>query len=278
MAIDQETSPATTDLKPNLPVIENEIPTYRAVSTRALLAVVCGLMAMFSFAHPFFYLFAILAVVLGVSADRAIQRYPDALTGQTIARVGVLLGLVFGLSIATITTLQDYLIRREAEKFAVHYGERLKEAPLLELYWLGLPPNTREQVTAEENWAQIQGSSKQEQAMAEMEKAPLKLLSERLKSSADQKIAFKNVEYQTQDSDNTPLILAVYEIDGPASSEHEAKEFAGVVFKGMIPEGSRIYEWWASDIRYPYTPATYTPPVKPVDDGHGHGAGDGHGH
>lgn len=278
MAIDQETSPATADRTPNLPVIENEIPTYRAVSTRALVAVLCGLISVFSFAHPFFYLFAILAVVLGVTADRKIQRYPDALTGQTLARVGVLLGLVFGLSIATVTTLQNYLIRREAEKFATHYAERLKQAPLLELYWLGLPPTTREKVTAEENWAQLQASSKQDQAMDDMSKAPLKALNERLKSSADQKIAFKTVEFQTEDSDTLPLILAVFEIDGPASKTHEAKEFAAVAFKGMIPEGSKSYEWWANEVHYPYKPSTYVPPVKPVDDGHGHGEGGGHSH
>lgn len=171
MAIDQETSPATTDLNPNSSVIENEIPTYRAVSTRAIFAVLCGLMAVFSFAHPMFYLFAVLAVILGVSADRKIQRYPDVLTGQTLARVGVLLGLVFGLSIATVTTLQSYLIRREAVKFAHHYGERLKSAPLTELYWLGLPPTTREKVTADENWAQLQAASKEDQAMDEMKRA-----------------------------------------------------------------------------------------------------------
>jgi hypothetical protein len=270
VAIDQETSPAATDLNPNPPAIENEIPTYRAVSTTAVVAVLCGLMAMFSFAHPFFYVFAALAVVLGVTADRKIQRYPDVLTGQTIARVGVLLGLVFGLSIATITTLQNYLIRREAVKFAKHYGERLKEAPLVELYWLGLPPSTRQKITADENWAQLQAAGSQEQAMDEMTKAPLKSLSERLKSSEAPKIAFRNVEFQGQDNDNQPLILAVYELDGPPDKTHEAKELAAIVFKGMVPEGSKIYEWWADEVRYPYNPATYEPPVKPVDDGHGH--------
>lgn len=75
-----------------------------------------------------------------------------------------------------------------------------------------------------------------------------------------------------------PLVLAVFEIDGPAFKNHEAKEFAAVAFKGMVPEGSKSYEWWADDFRYPYTPKSYAPPVKPVDDGHGHGAGDGHGH
>lgn len=273
MAIDQETSPPATDLNPSPPAIENEIPTYRAVSTSAIVAVLCGLMAMFSFAHPFFYLFAVLAVVLGVSADRKIQRFPDVLTGQTIARVGVLLGLVFGLSIATVTTLQSYLIRREAVKFAEYYGGRLKEAPLVELYWLGLPPTTREKITADENWAQLQSASKQDQAMDEMSKAPLRNLSERLKESGAPGISFRNVEFQGLDNDNLPLILAVYELDDPAHKDHKdhgADEMAAVVFKGMVPEGSKGYEWWADEVRYPYKPATYEPPVKPVDDGHGH--------
>ena len=277
MAIDQETSAATAEPTPDRPVIENEIPTYRAVSSQALVAVLCGLLGVFSFAHPFFYLFSILAVVLGVAADRKIQRYSDVLTGQTIARVGVLLGLVFGLSIATVTTLQDYFIRREGVKFATYYGERLKQAPLLELYWLGLPPSAREQTTAEENWAKVQAASGQDQVMDDMAKASLKALNERLKSSADQTIAFKGVEYQAVGYDNFPLLLVLYEINGPPSKGHEAKEFAAVAIKGMIPEGSRNYEWWVDETRYPYTPATYSPPVKPVDDGHGHGEG-GHGH
>lgn len=84
-----------------------------------------------------------------------------------------------------------------------------------------------------------------------------------------------------------PLLLAVYEINGPASKEYESKEFALVVLKGMIPEGSKSYDWWVEDLRYPYKPATYVIPDKPVDDGHGHapgggggghGPGDGHNH
>lgn len=276
MAIEQETSPATTELSAIRPVIENEIPTYRAVSTRAIFALLCGFMAIFSFAHPFFYLFAILAVFLGVTADRAIQRHPDMLTGQTLARAGVLLGLVFGLSIATFTNIQSFLIRRQASAFATRYAESLKSAPLADLYWLGLPPAARAQMTAQENWTRLQSSEKQELAMSEMKNAPLKALTTRLKSSADQKISFLRIENQTEDSDMLPVALAVFEIDGPAAESHESHEFALAVMKGMIPEGSKAYEWWIEDLRYPYMPSTYVIPDKPVDDGHGHEPGAGH--
>ena len=38
-------------------IIENELPTYRAISAIAILSVVCGGLAIFCFAHPFFYVF-----------------------------------------------------------------------------------------------------------------------------------------------------------------------------------------------------------------------------
>lgn len=279
MATEQDTKPATTDLNlDHRAVIENEIPTYRAVSTRAIFALLCGLLAAFSFTHPIFYLFAVLAVILGVSADRSIQRHPDMLTGQTLARLGVLLGLVFGLSIAAITNLQSLLIRREASVFATQYAQTLKSGTIQDLYWLGLPPVVRETKTAQEYWTELQGSAKQELAMNEMKNAPLRALYERLKSSPDQKVSFQHVEGQSDDRDMTPVILAVFEIDGPATPEHSEHELALGVIKGFMPENSSKYEWWMDDLRYPYQPATYVIPEKPVDDGHGHGSGDGHGH
>src|SRR3954447_2179230 len=75
VATDQKTSDVLTDPLAGS-VIENELPTYRAISPRAVLSLLCGILAIFSLAHPFFYVFAILAVVLGFTADRNIQRYP----------------------------------------------------------------------------------------------------------------------------------------------------------------------------------------------------------
>ena len=72
MAIEQESTPDAAELKMlRRSAIENEIPTYRAVSTRAVFAAICGLVSILSFTHPFFYVFAAAAVVLGWWADRA---------------------------------------------------------------------------------------------------------------------------------------------------------------------------------------------------------------
>ena len=36
------------------PAIENEIPTYRAISSRAVFSLICGVLASFCFANLFF--------------------------------------------------------------------------------------------------------------------------------------------------------------------------------------------------------------------------------
>ena len=81
MATDQKTSITVADSENAGSVIENELPTYRAISATAISSVVCGVLSVCSFAHPVFYVFSILAIGLGIMAHRAIRRYPDMLTG-----------------------------------------------------------------------------------------------------------------------------------------------------------------------------------------------------
>ena len=70
-----------------------------------------------SFANPFFYVFAILAVGVGIWAHRAIRRFPDMLTGQGLANAGIGLGLVFGLASGTIATVQYVVRSKQARSF-----------------------------------------------------------------------------------------------------------------------------------------------------------------
>src|SRR5262245_38867194 len=59
--------------------IENELPTYRAISNLAVFSVISGALASFSFADLTFLFFSVLAIVLGILAHRAIKRTPDVL-------------------------------------------------------------------------------------------------------------------------------------------------------------------------------------------------------
>jgi len=247
--------------------IENELPAYRAISSRAVLSVLCGILAVFSIASPFFYIFAVLAVVLGFTADWNIQRYPDILTGRGLAQTGAALGLIFGLGIFTVSSVQGFIRTRNAGSFAKYYAEVFKTGTLADLLWLEYPPVVRKSVSAEDVMKKAQ--SKKEAMMYEMKHGPLRNLKKRLDSSKDQEIHFVRLENEARDG-LTLVALALFEVHGPESKDFPQKEeYALATLKGTSEDG-KGYEWWVDDFQYPYKPATATLPEKPVDDGHGH--------
>ena len=149
MATDHKSSNVLSEPTESSP-IENELPAYRAISSRAVLSVLCGILAVFSIASSFFYIFAVLAVVLGFTADWNIQRYPDILTGRGLAQTGAALGLIFGLGIFTVSSVQGFIRTRNAESFAKYYAEVFKTGDLAHLLWLEIPPVQRKSVSAED--------------------------------------------------------------------------------------------------------------------------------
>ena len=249
------------------PAIENELPTYRAISTQAVFSILCGVLALFSLAHPIFYLFAILAIVLGFNADRTIQRFPDMLTGRKLAQAGVAMGLIFGLGIFTISTVQGVIRSRNAAVFARHYADVMKTGTLADVLWLGMPPSQRKGFSPVEIMEKMQSSKRQENATFEMKTGPIRALKKRLDSSKEQELHF--LQFETEGSEGmVSVALALYEVHGTATKDHPAEEYALAVLKGTR-EGKN-YQWWVDDIRYPYKRDTAALPEKPVDDGHGH--------
>ena len=193
MATHHKTSDILTEPHVSSP-IENELPAYRAISTRAVFSLVCGVISLLSIASPYFFIFAVLAVVLGFTADRNIQRYPDMLTGRGLAKGGVALGLIFGLGIFTITTVQSVLRSRYASEFAREYADVLKHKGMAELLWLQMPPSQRKGVSPSEVIEKWQKTKRQEAAMMEMKIKDLRELKSRLDSADDQEIHFVKIE------------------------------------------------------------------------------------
>jgi hypothetical protein len=253
---------------PETSAIENEIPTYRAISSRAVLSFVCGVLALLSMAHPFFYAFAVLAVVLGITADRNITHYPDILTGRKLAQLGVALGLVFGLGIATVSTVQGVIRSRNAADFAKHYADVIKTQTLADTLWLGMPPAQRKGTTTEEVMQKLQTGKKQDQAMFDMKYGGIKKLKQRLQETKDQEIHFVKIEAEGSEG-LTSVAVALFEVHGPPTKDFpEQEENAAAILKGVSTDSG--LEWWVDDVKYPYKPSTAALPEKPVDDGHGH--------
>ena len=150
MSTDQTGPLIAEEAPPKSSPIENELPTYRAISTLAVFSVLCGALAVFSFAELIFLVFAVLALVLGFMANVAIKRNPDRLTGRGLANAGIALGLVFGLTVVTYTTIQAFILKREASKFALLYAKVLKEGSFGDVLLMRADPEARKNQTAAE--------------------------------------------------------------------------------------------------------------------------------
>jgi Domain of unknown function (DUF4190) len=280
VASDQKTSLIDAEHDEAGTVIENEIPTYRAISGRAVFSVVCGVLSVLCFAHWVFYALSILAIGLGIWAHRTIRRFPDMLTGQRLASAGIACGVIFGASSLTITTVQ-YLVRsRQAKLFATKFATVLEAGDMSSILWYNTHPETRKDKTAADISRELD-SKPMERRRMESSVGPLAQLTklhERIASSKEQKVRFIELERVGEDEQGglelQVFATALFEIAGPPSEKFSAeKEYALAVLKAR-PKG-RTYEWWADTVLFPYKPATYKVPEKPVGDSHGEA---GHAH
>jgi hypothetical protein len=267
VAVDQNSTSVAPEAEAVSP-IENEIPTYRAISPGAIVSVVAGTLSILSFTSPFFLWFAALAVVLGVLTDRKIKRYGDVLTGRGIAQAGIAMGLVFGLSSFTSTTVQSMMRSREATKFAKRYLEVLKKGTYEDVMFYNIQPVQRKGKTSAEVYEKFKAGMQHAQ-MIEMEYGHFRRLKQRIDSAPNQEVHFLKLETSGINGLN-PYATALYEVHGPASKLYPTEEEYVLLFIKATTNGGK-YEWWVEQMQYPYKPSTFQVPAAPVDDGHGHG-------
>jgi hypothetical protein len=272
VATDQTTTGVDTANQPAGSVIENELPTYRAISARAVMSLICGVLAVFSFAHPFFYLFTFAAIGLGVAAQLGIKHYPAMLTGRGLANAGIALGLSFGLISGTISSVQ-YLVRNsQAQRFGKEYQAILQAHSLAEILWYNHHPDSRKDQTPAKVLEEFEKIQTKQRPMMETKMGEMLGLQKRLASSSDQKVQFVSIEAVGEDSTHGELqvyALALYKVDGPASKQFPNEHQYALAILKARPKG-RQYDWWVEDIKFPYKPSTYVAPEKPVGDDHEH--------
>jgi hypothetical protein len=247
--------------------IENELPTYRAVSPRAVAALVCGVLAVTSYASPYFLVFAALAVVLGISADRRIQRMSDVLTGRRLAQAGIGLGMIFGLTALSINTVQGVVRKKQAEQCAREYLDHLKKDSFEQLAWFGQSPTVRMSTTPDQLAEQMSKDNEHR------EQAERRLMGVRqLKNAVDHagaEVHFEAIESHGEEGLD-PYAAAIFEVHTPNAKDPEERERHALVFMKAAKSPKGQYEWYVESVTFPYQKATFSGPVKPVDDGHGH--------
>jgi Domain of unknown function (DUF4190) len=272
VATDQKASTLNIDTESPDSPIENELPTYRAISARAIFSVAFGAVAIFCFAHPLFYGAAIIAVVLGVVAHRAIRQHPDMLTGRGLANAGIALGLIFGLGCGTYTAVQYYVQTHMAEAFARRYEQILNTNSLADMLYLNMHPDGRKDQTGDQILKSMEKGKPKDKMMMEQKYGGLLGLNKRLNASKEEHAEFVSIESVGVDEHATDMpvyALAVYSIHGPGNKDFpEKQQYALAILKGR--QKGKQYEWWVEDVRFPYTPKSYVAPVAAPDDGHGH--------
>jgi hypothetical protein len=166
--------PANADSLEN--AIENEIPQYRAISRWSIFAFIFGLASPLSFAADGFLLAGLAAILCGLFALWAIKKFPDLYTGDTLAKAGIALGLVFTLSPKTIEFAQQMVLKRQAESFAGEYIKVLTSGDAGDAMWHRLPPKDRRSMTPADVLASLQKQAAENPALPQRMLGPIRTI------------------------------------------------------------------------------------------------------
>jgi hypothetical protein len=249
------------------PAIENEIPAYRAISPRAVAALILGVLSVLAFADWRFLVLSALAVVLGWTADRNIQRWPDVLTGRRLAQAGVGLGLIFGLTSVSIATVQGMIRKNQAQAHAKEYLDHVKKDTIEQLMWLNQPPTARANSTPEAIAERLRKNDESKQRF-EMEFAGVRALQAAVHEPGAE-IHYEGIETHGEDG-LSPFAGALFEIHNDQAKKAENKERHAFVLMKAAKNPKNQYEWYVESVQFPYKKKSFALPDKPVDDGHGH--------
>jgi hypothetical protein len=237
--------PVAADLEP--PIIDNELPAYRAVHPLAIVSLLFGAVAVLTYLSWYFAIFGAIAIVLGVLAQRNIRRLSDVYTGERMANAGIALGLLFSLSALTIGFVQGWMIERDAGRFAREYVKVLQQGTEADASYLESNPHAREGKTPQELYDQAKASAKGQ--MFDEQTRPVRDIKRRL-SNPGQTVEFYGI--MKHDSKDLQVYAnAVLLFKGPKTQAFpEEIQYAEAVLHGL-PKSGATYDWWIESLVFP---------------------------
>ena len=268
MAIDQTVTPSLPDPSAS-PAIENEFPAYRAISKSAVLSLLFGLASVFCYADLWFLFLVAGSIILGLVSLKKIRELPEVITGASLARVGMGISLLFGLTSVTRVLSQDALINYDAGQFGRFFVGVLKDEPVSIALWYGQPLTYRKVKNPDDLVEELKNNKSPTAPDAYAEKSePIVRIKERLKIPGEQ-ISYDTIETRAVDG-LTTYANALIKLEGPGSKDFPEKEQYLLLQLVKGPEGGKR-DWVVQEIIYPYTPKSAVATVKKKDDdGHGH--------
>ena len=267
MAIDSKSaSGSIKDI--DSPVIENEIPAYRAVSAGAVTSLVLGLSSVFCFTSLWFLMLVAASILFGWNALRTIRRLPDILTGTGLAKAGIGFASIFGVTSVTQIVVQDVMLNYEASEFAKRYVNILKSEPLPLAVWYLQSPDYRKDKSPDEVVDEMKKTKNPSTPdVFGSQTKEIQGIKERLKEDK-QEIHFSKIESKLVDG-LTQYANALVDLDGPGTTANPEKEQFALIEMIKTPGSGRL-DWRIRSIKYPYEPASTGVQAEKKDDGHGH--------
>jgi len=122
---------------------DSELAAYRAFSGLALAALVCGLLAALALVDPLLWALPVAGAALGWMALRRIKKQWPALSGRSLAWLGLVLSLVFLVAAPTQWLVYRWQVRAEAREFADMYFKYLAKGEPQKAFQLALAPQQR---------------------------------------------------------------------------------------------------------------------------------------
>lgn len=257
------------------PLDNLELESYRAVHPLAVGALLFGVISLLCFVDPWtFGLAAVLAVVMGLSALARIRKDADIYTGSQLARIGLTMGVICGLSSLTNDYISKYMRERSASQFARDYVEILKTGDLDQAVFYRLGAGSfRRNNDPKKAIANLKASAKGAgMDPYETLSGPIVQIQQALKTASKENLRFDAVETSAMDG-TLPVVmvrLAIAGYDARANNNQGAKSeresYILLQLKAETKGGD--YDWWVSDVVYPYTPRSAF--FQATVDTHGH--------
>jgi hypothetical protein len=119
--------PSSSQPTPSREATEASAPDYRRVSLAAVGALALGVLSPLAFAGPTLWFVPAAGLLAAASALRATRQGDAMLTGRSIAHVGLLLSVCFGVAAPVSTLGAGWLLRRSAAPFAKTFFQELAE-------------------------------------------------------------------------------------------------------------------------------------------------------
>lgn len=124
--------------------VEVDQVDYAKFSPKSALSAVLGVASFLALLSPLFWVIPLVGVVRSIAALRELGSGDRPLVGQTAARVGLALALLFGTAGASRQTTHRWWLERDAQRYCRLWFQMLSEDQPQKAYQLNLRPTSQQ--------------------------------------------------------------------------------------------------------------------------------------